>query len=209
MKTLEKGADSIKHICEVLRQESLEPAELEAAKILQEAGAEAATIIDVAEKKAAEIVEKARADAERQKSVFESSVKQALEQALEQLRQSVQAELFNEGVVAAVEEGSKDPKLVAGIIDALVDVVKKDGVEGDLSAIIGKKASAEEVSKAITEGSLKRLGDSGITLGGFSGGAKLRIHGKNLVLDLSSEALTELFVRYLGRGFRDLLFKQA
>ena len=52
MKTLDKGPDKVRQICNVLRNEALEPAKIESQAIIDAANAEAERIIKEAEKTA-------------------------------------------------------------------------------------------------------------------------------------------------------------
>ncbi len=70
MKTLEKGKDKIQHICQVLKEETLKPAQDEAEKIIARAKKERDEILKGAGKNADKMLEAARECIEREKIVF-------------------------------------------------------------------------------------------------------------------------------------------
>ena len=84
MKTLEKGQDRVKHICDVLRNNTIEPAKEEAEQVITEAHAEAERIIAAAEKEAQTKIQAAKDDIAQEQSVFQASLRQACKQGLEE-----------------------------------------------------------------------------------------------------------------------------
>lgn len=206
MDDLETGKDKIKKICEILKNESLEPAKLEAERILSEAQNQAHEILRAAEKKAKETMEVERKKIEKEKELFQLSMKQACKQTIESLRQEIEASLFNKEISTAVEKGTRDEKLTAEMILALVHAIEKEGLSADFSAVISKTISAEKVNKMLARDILDQLREKSVVLGDFAGGVQIKLHDKNLVLDLSDSALRELLGKYLRKDFRALLF---
>src|SRR3990170_4430527 len=95
-RTLEKGDEKIQKICDALRKGTLEPAQKEAERILKEAKAKAEQIIKEGHQEANRHLEEARAEIEKERNVFHSSLEQAGRQALEQLRQAIEYDLFSQ-----------------------------------------------------------------------------------------------------------------
>ncbi|MGM0440018.1 MAG: HrpE/YscL family type III secretion apparatus protein [Chlamydiota bacterium] len=207
MKTLESGQDKVKHICDMLRKETLDPAKQEAAKIVAEAQEKAERIVNEAQGEAQGMIDEAKQKIAQEKQVFESSILQASRQSLEELRQSIEKELFNEALCQQIKNVTQGPEVIAKIINALVLAVEKEGTGSDLSAIIPKVVSLDEVNKFLLEKVLKRLQGGEVKVADFDGGAMVRINDRRIILDLSDQALKELVGNYLRRDFREKLFK--
>lgn len=207
MKTLEKGQEKIKKICEVLREETLAPAQKEAQAIIDEARKQAEIIIAEAEKHAEKLQSAARAHIAQEHNAFNSSLLQASKQSLEALRQSIEAKFFNEHLHDIVGKSAAEPQIVAQLVDAIVAALKKDGVEADLTALVPAVIPAHEVSRFLTQDALKLLGEKGVISGDFAGGAKVKLNNKRLTIDISDQALKELLSGYIVRkDFRKLVF---
>ena len=127
MKSLETAENKIEKICEVLRKETLEPAEKQALEIIQEAKKQADEMILQAEKRALDIVKKAQEDLEQTRRIFESSLMQAARQGIEYLRQEVESKLFNPELENLILNSARSPSAVAMIIEALVLAFKARG----------------------------------------------------------------------------------
>jgi V/A-type H+-transporting ATPase subunit E len=206
MKQLEKGQDKIDKICEILKKETLEPAQRQAQDIIDEALEKAERIVADADKQAERIIGQARLLTEQERNVFQSSLSQAAKQSVEALRQSVEHKLFNEELTKVVDETTADPKIIAKLIDCIVQAIGKEGVDTDLTAVIPKQVSAESVNRLLIEGILKRLKDQSVTVGTFAGGAQVKLLGKKMTIDISDKALKELLAGYVRKDFRKLIF---
>lgn len=206
MKTLDKGQDKIKKISEQLRREILEPAQQEAQKIVQEAQTRAEEILAQAEAEAKKIEERGRQKAAQEKSVFHSSLNQAVKQSVEALKQEIENRLFNPELRALLQKETIRPQTIAHMIQAGVSALEKEGVSASMSALIGKKGSVEEVNLLLGDRLLKKLENESVQLGSFAGGAQVIAKEKHLTIDISDEALYELLGNYLRKDFRQLIF---
>jgi len=207
-KTLEKSEDKLRKICDALRKDTLEPAQAEAAKIIADAHTKKERIIREGHQEIKESLQEARAEIEKQRNVFHSSLQQAGKQALESLRQAIEHDLFGYELQRIVEETSANPKLIAKLIEAIVEAIKKEGVETELSAVVAKSVSSKEVNHLIGERILGKLKEKGVTLGSFSGGVQVKLIDRKITLDITDHALMELLAGYVRKDFRNLLFKK-
>ncbi len=207
MKTLEKGKDKVREICDALRRETLEPAQEEANRIIADAKAERDRIVQHAEREAESVLEAARSQIEKERLVFKSSMDQASKQSLEALRQSVEHQLFHPEVAENIDKRMADSEIVAKLIQAIVKSVEKEGLQTDMVALIPKTVSAEKVNALLAKQILDKLKDHAVKLGEFTGGAQVKLVGKKMTIDISSQALVELLTRYLRDDFRQLFFK--
>lgn len=207
MDDLETGKDKIKKICEILKNESLEPAKDEAQKVVEVAQEQARTIIRDAESKAEDLLKKAGEKFEKERALFETSLQRAAGQAIESLKQAIEEKLFSHELVAWLDRQTADPKLAADLVAALVSAVDREGTSADFSALIPASVPAEKVTAALGETALAKLREGKVEVGNFAGGAQLRLHDQKLTLDLSDEALKELLGTYVRKDFRARFFQ--
>lgn len=207
MKTLEKAQDKIKKIADELRREAIEPAHAEAKEIIEKAKMRAAEIISEAENQAAKYIEESTRRIEQERNVFHSSLQQAAKQSIETLKQAVETQFFNDQLDKLLKGKAADPAIVARLIDAVVTAIKAEGLSANLVAIIPKTVSADEVARLLVNDVLNSLKSHPIELGGFSGGVKVKLVDKNMMVDISEEALKELLVRFVRKDFRKLLYQ--
>lgn len=206
MKSLDKGKEKLDKICKVIKEETLAPAKEEAQRLIAEAEKEASQIIQRAEAEAEDLIQKARVKCQQERNVMETSLRQAGRQALESLRQEVEARLFNTELTGLIKQGAKDPQLVAKLIGSIIQALEKEGSQADLSAFVPAAVSAKEVNAALGEALMRRLREGGVAVGSFAGGAQVRLNAEKMTIDVSDEALQELLTQYVRKDFRKLLF---
>lgn len=206
MKPLDKGQDKIDKICKVLKEETLAPAKEEAAKIIEDAKAEAERIIKDAQKEAEALHNKAKDEIQKERNVMETSLRQAGKQALEALRQDVEAKLFSNELSSMVRGGASGPDLIAKLIGSIIQAVDKEGAKADLTALVPATVSAKEVNAALGDAVVKKLREGGVAVGSFAGGAQVRMNADKMTIDVSDQALQELLATYVRKDFRKLLF---
>ena len=206
MRSLEKGQDKIQKICDQLRLETLEPAEQEAQRIIEEGKRRAEEIQADAERQAEQMIKQTRGQIEQERNVFHSSLQQAAKQTVEGLRQEIELHLFNEELHNLLETQMGDPKVVAELINSIVSAVEKEGLTTDLTAVIPRSISDEDVRSLLTENIRKRLKGKSLEVGNFAGGAQVKLIGKKMTIDLTDQAIKELLAHYMRKDFRKLVF---
>jgi V/A-type H+/Na+-transporting ATPase subunit E len=204
MKAVETGRDKVKKICEVLRRETLEPAEHEAGALLEKARIEAAVIIREAERRAEEIEKKAQEEANMLRTRTHSSLQHACKQTLETLRQTIIDKLLHPELAKWLGSGLKDSKVLASVIEAVVKGIEKEGIACDLQVYIAADVPARDVNALLAPQVIKRLREKGVLVGTFAGGIQVKLVGENLTIDLSD--LTELLCSYVSKDFREMFF---
>jgi len=209
MKPTDTGKDKVKKICEVLRKETLEPAERESAELLNRAKHEAEAMVQKARKEAEELRAEARKEIERKKAVLEVSLKQACQQTLEALRQTIIEKLFHSEIGRLLHQPLQEAKTAARLIEAVITALEKEGVQSNLSAYIASSIPAHEVNALLAPRIIQRLREKGVMVGTFSGGVEVKLDKENITLDLSEEALKELVANYTRKDFRATLFGAA
>lgn len=205
-KVLERGSDKVQKICDALRRETLEPAKEEAERTLRDAKAKAEQILHEAHQHAAKLLEDAKASMDKERQLFGSSLKQAAQQSLTELRHAIEEELFSKELHRFVTSNISSAQVIAKLIDAIVLAVEKEGLSKDFSAVIPEAVSVREVNDLIGQNILKRLKEGSVVVAPFGGGFQLKLHDRNMTLDFTEETLVELLGRYLRKDFRHMLF---
>jgi V/A-type H+/Na+-transporting ATPase subunit E len=206
MKGLESGKDKVKKICDLLKKETLEPAQHEAQEIIHAARRRAEQMIAEAHQKIDEMQEIAHQEIQQQKAVFEASLAQACRQTLESLREKIENKLFNPELSHFLTKPLQEAKVVAKLIEAVVGAIEKEGLETDLSAAISTAVPAEEVNAILAKKIVERLKEKSVLLSAMDGGAQVKLINQHMTLDLSVAAFKELVAGYIRKDFREMVF---
>lgn len=207
MKTLEQGSQKIKKICEILKNESIEPAKKEAEAILAEARARADEIIKEAQKQAENIHTDTRTAIEQERNVFQSTLIQASRLTIETLKQEIMDRLFNKEFRQLIEKATADPAIITRIIEAIIKAIEKEGLTANLTAIIPQTVSEKEINALLGEHIMNKLKEHSVVLGDITGGAKVKMLDKNITIEISENSLMELLSSYAS-NFRKIIFAQ-
>ncbi len=208
MDSLETGREKIKKICDVIKSETLEPARIEAQGIIDSAHQKGEDIIKEAQDQAAQINKEAKEKIEREKEIFHHSLAYSCKQAMEELRQKIENQLFNESMAQWLSRSMEDPKLTAELVTALVHAIQKEGISADFSALIPSTIPAEKVNAQLAKEILDQLREKSVSVAGFSGGVQIKMHDRRMILDVSDQAIQEMLEKYIRKDFRDILFAQ-
>jgi V/A-type H+-transporting ATPase subunit E len=206
MKGLETGKDKVKKICDLLKRETLEPAQVEAQEILETARRRSEEIIAEAHRKVEELHQIAHQEIQQQRAVFEASLSQACRQALDSLKEKIEKKLFNPELAHLLSKPLHEPKVIARLIEVVVQAIEKEGIDSNLSATISSAISAREVNTILAAKILERLKEKGVLLSSMGGGVEVKIINQNMTIDLSDTAFKELVGTYIRKDFRELLF---
>lgn len=205
MKTLEQGSQKIKKLCDIIKNDTIEPAKKEAEGIIADAKIRAQEIVAAAETQAKTIHEEAKASVEQERNVFNSTLVQASKLSFESLKQEIQNKLFNQELYHLIEKNTSDPAIIAKLVEAIIKALEKDGLAVNLSAIVPKTVSEKQLNALLGEHILSTLKERSVVLGDFTGGAKVKMHDKNITLEISDKSLLELFASY-ATSFRKFIF---
>jgi V/A-type H+/Na+-transporting ATPase subunit E len=208
MKTLEQGKQRIQKICDIIKEETLQPAKQEAEQIIAAAKERAQSILEEAEREAEKIHGDVREKIEQERHMFHSSLVQASKQTITLLKQEIEQKLFNQSIKELLQKNPDESKLAAKLIEAVVKAIEKDGISADLSIAISQSLSAQEVNSLLGEHILSMLREKGVQLGNFAGGIQVKLHDKKMMLDLSDKVLTELLANYVRKDFRKWIFAE-
>lgn len=206
MKGTETGKDKVRKICDVLRRETLEPAQSEAETIIHSARERAEEVLASARQEAAKMKEDALAEIERQKNVFQSSLGQACKQALEALKQGIEEKLFHRELARLISSYTQDPKVLVQLITAVARGLEKEGIDGPLSVYVPAAVPARSVNMLLAQEILDHLKEKSVLVGPLTGGIEVKLHKENITVDLSDAALKELVANYIRKDFREMIF---
>ena len=207
MKMLEKSKDKIQEICNVLKLETLKPAEQEAQDIIAKANHDAKVIIQEANKTADDLIKQAKENMKKEEAVFNSALLEASKQSIERLKQEITENLFNVELQKVVVESTNKVTTIDDLITCLVEAVKKEGLSADFSAIVANKVSLSAVNAGLKKDILDLLRDKSVVVGDFKGGAKLKLHDKKMTIEITDDAVVSLIEQHLRKDFRKWLFK--
>ena len=210
METLEKGKNKLGQICDILRKETLEPAQGEAQKIIEDAKGEAQKIIEKANLDAKSIIDDAHQKVEQEKKLFETSMDLGVKQTFHQLKELIQNKIFNDELLNLSNKVISEKDLLSKIVAAVVSAVDKEGLDARFSVYINEAISTEEFSKYLAEKALSRVKSGEIAIEtSSSSGARVVLKDQKMSVDISEQSLKELMGSFLKESFKDVLFKNV
>lgn len=204
---LEHGREKIRQICDALKRETLEPAQREATQVVEQARMEADRILADARHKAKKIVEEAQAEVEKHRKSFHASLLQASRQALDTIREKIEQKLFEPALTELVSKELNKEKTIAQLINVLIEAIKKEGIDTDLSAAIASNISPRTINELLTQEILQKLQEKGVVLSPIGGGVEIKLHQHHLTLDFSDKTIQELIAQYIREDFKDYIYQ--
>lgn len=206
---MDTGKDKVKKICEVLKEETLEPARREAEQIIAQAHCDARKIVEKAQREGERIYEEGKKRMQEEENIFRASLNLACKKGLDTLKQEIEHTLFNQALDLFVDKQMKDPQVVARIISAIVKGIEKEGIDVDLQAEISSAVSKQEVNRELTRGIIDCLKSKSVEIGTISGGAQVRLCDKHLTIEMTNEALKTLLANFVREDFRSIIFTSS
>jgi len=206
MEILDSGKDKVKKICDTLKKQTLEPAKQEAKALLEQATKDAERIVKRAKEEAKEIYEDHKKKMAQEKKAFHSSLTLASVQTMELLRQEIEDNLFSKHISKLFTSETIKVEVIAEFIDVVLDLLKKEGLDAHVEALLPQAISKEQVAKRLAKQSMEILGEKGLALSSITGGTRVKVVDRHLVLEISDQSLRELFIRFIRDDFRALLF---
>ena len=206
---MEIGKDKVKKICDVLRKETLEPSQKQAEEILAQANLQAQEIIAQAQLKQQQLLSDAREQIQKERAIFESSLSQTSKQVIETLKQDIKENIFNKGLLRLLKDEMNKPEVLSRLINAIIGAVEKEGIESDLSIYIPEAVPAREINALLLQNILGKLQEKSVLISSsIHGGIELKLHDKNISIEITDAALKELIERYSRRDFHEIIFKK-
>lgn len=203
----ENAQGKIKEICNILKNETIEPAKQQAQEIVENAHLQAKEIIEQAEKKAQNIIVKGKNTLDQEKKTFESALLLAKKQSIAFLQQEIEKNLFNTPLEILTKNALSDLNLLQKIILDIVEVVKKQGLDTSIAVVASKIIDKKKLSDLIGKQIIDTLDKKSIQIGDFGAGVQLKLLDHQITIDITDESVKELIANYIREDFREIIFK--
>jgi V/A-type H+/Na+-transporting ATPase subunit E len=200
------GDERLAAICQMLRKETLEPAQEEAEGLRLRAEREALKIHDEAKHKADQLLHDTLKHLTDERKAFEAALEQAAHQAVELVKEKVERALFNPALDELIGKDLKDERKVARLIDIVIEKIQEEGIGGDIQVFLGKQLSKDELNRSLCQLSLQKIGKDGLKIGDQKLGVILRVIDKRLSVEITSESVREMMTNFMRPDFRKFLF---
>ena len=207
-------SSGVKELIERIRDEGVHSARAEADRILAEAKARAARIVADAKAEAAAIKKEARASMEREQTATIEALRIAARDTELELRAAIMSG-FEEHVRRLVTDVTTDGSVLRDMILVLSGRAADELLKDKDAVILVPDRLADEVSAELDEflrrsaGALSadvlRQGIELIPSSEVQGGARVRLVGEDLEIDMSNEALSEMMLKLLLPRYRKIL----
>lgn len=210
-----KTESSVQVLIDRIREQGVQSANQEAARILAEAEAKAAQLLAEAQKQAEQMRAKASAEIEAERSAAEEALKLSARDTIMRLKNIVAA-AFQTFVGRLVTTATQDRELMKNLILVLAgqsanEIIKDKPVQILLSdALVTGESDPKlrELGKRTIlslSSDMLREGIELIPSTSVEGGAKVRLVGEQLEIDLSDKAITKMLADHLLPRFQSIL----
>jgi V/A-type H+-transporting ATPase subunit E len=213
------AAQGVQELIERIRGEGVRAAREEAERVLREAREQAASLRASVEAEARETVERARAQIAREQAAGVEALKNAARDAALELRGNVRAG-FERYVQRLVSTDMQDSAFVRSLVlvlagetaaryvedhDAVIFV--SNALAGGADATPPSTAIREKIRSAVlgAAGDMLREGLELLPADDVAGGARVRLVGQDLEIDLTDTAVTRLLLKHLLPRYRDIV----
>ena len=207
-------SSGVKELIDRIRDEGVQSARDEADRILSEAKAQAARIVSDAKAEAATMKKEAQAAMEREQTAAIEALRIAARDTGLELRSAIMS-AFEEHVRRLVTDVTTDGSVLRDMILVLAGRAAEDLIKDKDAAILVPSQLADEVSAELEEflqrstvafsADVLRKGVELIPSSQIQGGARVRLVGEDLEIDLSDEALSEMMLNLLLPRYRKIL----
>lgn len=202
------GDERLAAICQMIRNETLEPALREAENLKSIAEREAVKIRAEAKQHAERLLHEARKTMEEEREAFTVSLEQAGKKSVELIKQKVERSLFNPALEQLLDREFSDEKKTATILDLVIENLKSQGIDSDISVSVGSKLSKEAIVKQLAKSTIKSLPADGLQISGHPYGLVVKVADKHLCIEITPESIQELMATFLRGDFRKFLFQE-
>jgi V/A-type H+-transporting ATPase subunit E len=203
---LETADSKVKEICEMLRKQTLEPAQNQAKKIVADAEKEAEEIIHKAKEEILFMKEKSKLELEKELRVHEGSIQLAIRQGISTLRQGIE-KVFARNLDNEIEAAMGKEDAVANAISVLLTLIEKEGLGANLSLLLPKHVDLSAICNRLKQDFAEKVKKSAILLDEIKGGAEIKLKDKKMSIELTDQALKELLASYVIPELREKIFE--
>ena len=199
-----------------IRDEGVESGREEAERILAEARSQAAKLLDDARSEVEEMRQKARGEIETEKAAALEALKLAARDTGLRLEAEV-VSAFENTVKRLVSPTTRDPEVVRALLLVLAGHAVEDFVKDQQLRVFVSEALFKEVGESADldarigeavlgiTGDMLREGVEIVPARDVEGGARVRLVGENLEIDLTEDTVHKVLLRHLLPRFRRIL----
>lgn len=202
------GDERLAAICQVIRNETLEPALQEAESIKAAAEREATRIRTEAKQQADRMLQELRSNLREERAAFDASLEQSSRQVIGIIKERVEKALFNPELDRYLNDEFSSERKTAKLLDLLIDELQKEGIEGDICVWIGKNLSKDVLVEHLGKAALKHLPKEGLYVGEQPYGFVLQVKSKHLSVEITPESLKEMLAGFIRSDFRKFFFSE-
>ena len=221
--TAPTATNGVQELIDRIRGQGVQAAREESDRILEsEARKEAAATKAKADADAKAMIESARAQVATEKAAAAEAIKNAARDSILELRNDVR-KAFEVHVRRLVSQQAEDAGFVRSLVLVLAgEAAEKHITDKDAVIFVSSAIGGEKGTEATTEGVQKKvnnavLGAMGVMLregiqllidDGIKGGARVKLSGENLEIDMTDEALSRLLLKNLLPRYRAIVQKE-
>lgn len=210
-----KTESSVQALIDRIRDQGVQNANREAARIVAEAESKAAQLLADAQKQAEQMRMKAAADIEAERSAAEEALKLSARDTIQRLKNVVGA-AFETFVRRLVTHTAQDRQLMNNLILVLAGHSAEEFIKDkDIQILLSKailtgtsdpklRELGKQTILSLSSGML-REGVQLIPSDSVEGGAKVRLVGEQLEIDLSDKAIAKMLSEHLLPRFQAIL----
>jgi vacuolar-type H+-ATPase subunit E/Vma4 len=207
MKYANNTSETIQRILQAIKDEALEPSKTEGQEILATAQAEGEQILFEANEKAKSIVQQAQSKAAEQLQAAKAEIQLALKQARIQLKNDLTQHVFKKEMAELISKEMHKPALIAQAIQTIMACIEKDGLTGSFDILVPDGANEREVVQLLAQSIIDKIESAGeLKFASSFGGAILRIHDKNMVVELTENQIDKILDRFISDSLKAFIF---
>lgn len=206
--------DGVQRLIDRIRNEAVQAGCREAEAILEQARREATAILDRARAERDELKRSAQREIETEREAARAAVHTAARDVVLGLKSAMVA-TFEAHVARLVSDALRDPELMRSLVLVIAGRVAQEVlVDKDLEVLVSAlldHAPADPMPAAVRDGILGISHDmlrAGVELRAspkLTAGAKVRIVGEDVEIDLTEDAISRMLLAYLTPRFRWIL----
>lgn len=202
---LDKADSKVQEICNILRKETLEPAQYEARKIIDDARVEADEMVRKAKEEVIAIFQESKKTLAQELRVQEGSIQLAIRQGISALKQGVE-KMFSRELHTEVEQVMKGEDLIAKAVGVILHLIEKEGLGVDLRCLFPKHVNMELICDQLIGNFAEKVKTCGMQIADIKGGVEVKIMNKKMSIDMTDGAVKELLASYVIPELRERIF---
>jgi V/A-type H+-transporting ATPase subunit E len=207
--------NSVQQLVDRIRDQGVQAAEQQAAKILRDAESKAAAMIAAAKAETAQLREQTRLEIEANHQAGLEALKLSARDAMLQLKAKVTSE-FEGFVQHLVTSATRDEEFIKSIVLVLAGHVEKELIaDKDIQILISESLLSGKPNETLRErtkqtvltlsSEMLRSGVELLSTSDIEGGARVRLVNEQLEIDLSDKAVAKLLNQRILPRFRAIL----